>query len=239
MLDELAIQPRARAPLGQDSPVIEAVHRASNEPARTVGVNWTLIESSQSIYGLEGIGGADPLEVAAYKQLVDAASMWRSMWLTVVWNKDAVRLSPFLDLLNVGFLVGRSDTALPPGVIEIPLSRPDRLKVGRRPSAWPRAFFVDGVMTYETVPDLLNQVTAVGRPFAAVQAGDDGGDRCHTRDGHTIWRRHPGNAVQTHHQHHEFCDPRTRSRGCRAHRNISARRLSRDVKWQLQCPTSG
>ena len=29
-------------------------------------------------------------------------------------------------------------------------------------------------MTYETAPDLLNQVTAVGRPFAAVQSSDEG-----------------------------------------------------------------
>jgi hypothetical protein len=172
VVDELLIQPRTRAPLEQHSPVLETVHRSSTEPARTVGVNWTLIESSHSIYGLEGIGGADPLEVDSYKRLVDAASMWRSMWVTVVWNKDAVRLSPFLDLLNVGFAVGRSDTALPPGVVEIPMSRPDRLKVGRRPSAWPRAFFVDGVTTYDTVPDLLNKVSDVGRPFAAVQTTD-------------------------------------------------------------------
>jgi hypothetical protein len=46
------------------------------------------------------------------------------------------------------------------------------LKVGRRPSAWPRAFFVDGVTTYDTVPDLLNKVSDVGRPFAAVQTTD-------------------------------------------------------------------
>jgi hypothetical protein len=171
-VDELVIQPRQRPSFGQSSPALETVHRWSAEPSRTIGVNWDLIESSHAIYGLEGIGGADPLEVASYKQLVDATAMWRSMWVTVVWNRDVQRVTPLLDLLNVGFFLGRSDAALPEGVLEIPTSGPDRLKVGRRPTAWPRAFFVDGVNTYVDATDLLNQVTGAGRPFAAVQAGD-------------------------------------------------------------------
>jgi hypothetical protein len=171
-LDELVIQPRQRPSYGQSSPVLEAIHRDSAGPSRTIGVDWTLIESSHAIYGLEGIGGADPLEVSSYKLLVDATAMWRSMWVTVVWNRDVQRVTPLLDLLNVGYFVGRSDLALPEGAIEIPTLRPDRLKTGRRPSAWPRAFFVDGVRTYGDPTDLLNQVTSAGRPFAAVQAGD-------------------------------------------------------------------
>jgi hypothetical protein len=171
-LDELVIQPRQRPSYGQSSPVVDAIHRASADPSRAIGVNWTLIESSHAIYGLEGIGGADPLEVSSYKQLVDATAMWRSMWVTVVWNRDVQRVTPLLDVFNVGYFVGRSDVALPEGVIEIPTPRPDRLKPGRRPTAWPRAFFVDGVTTYDDPTDLLNQVTSAGRPFAAVQAGD-------------------------------------------------------------------
>jgi hypothetical protein len=139
---------------------------------RAAGINWTLVEGSHPFYGLEGIGGADPMEVPVYRSLVDATGIWRSLWLTIVRNGDVGRLSPLLDMLNVGFLVGRYDIPLPDQVVEIPVGGPDRLRVGRRPSAWPRAFFVDGVTTYTDVADLLNQVAAAGNPFAAVQVGD-------------------------------------------------------------------
>jgi hypothetical protein len=172
-VDELVIQPRPRAAFAGNSPLVDTVHGALDEPVRIAGVNWTFMEGIQSVYGLEGVGGADPLEVTSYKRLVDAAAMWRSMWVTVVWQADALRLTPFLDLLNVGFLVGRSDADLPAGVIEIPLSSEDRLKLGRRPTAWPRAFFVDGVGTYLDPKELLNEVAAAKRPFAAIQAGDN------------------------------------------------------------------
>jgi hypothetical protein len=172
-VDELLMQPRFRAALSQDSPAVEAVRRMTTvEPMRAAGINWTLVEGSHPFYGLEGIGGADPMEVPVYRSLVDATGIWRSLWLTIVRNGDVGRLSPLLDMLNVGFLVGRYDIPLPDQVVEIPVGGPDRLRVGRRPSAWPRAFFVDGVTTYTDVADLLNQVAAAGNPFAAVQVGD-------------------------------------------------------------------
>jgi hypothetical protein len=171
-LDKLLIQPRERATLDENSPAVDAMHHASTEPVRTTGLDSTLFPGTQALYELEGIGGADPLEVPAYRELVDAAGITRAgVWLTLISGPDLLRLAPLLDMLNVRFLLARSGSESQ-GFVDVPVPRGDRLRVGRRATAWPRAFFVDEVSTYVDAPDLLRKVAAVGRPFAAVQAGD-------------------------------------------------------------------
>ena len=160
VLDDLLLQPRLRSELAKSSPAVDAIHRASTEPSRTVGVDWTLFAGSQAFYDLEGIGGADPLEVPTYRELVDAGGILRvTTWATMVRTPDVSRLGPLLDMLNVDFLIE-------------PVSSPDRARVERRATAWPRAFFVDGVTTYVDAPDLMRKVEANGKPLAAVQSSD-------------------------------------------------------------------
>jgi hypothetical protein len=173
VLDHLLIQPRPRVRISQDSPVLDAIHRASTVPERTVGLEWTLFSGSQALYELEGIGGADPLEVPEYRELVDAAEIRRNwVWFTMVPASDLPKLAPLLDVLNVGVLLTRADQ-VPSGLVEIPVLGPDRLRAWRRVTAWPRAFFVDGASTYTDAQDLLRMVVAIRRPLAAVQASDD------------------------------------------------------------------
>jgi hypothetical protein len=74
-------------------------------------------------------------------------------------------------MLNVGFLFARTDAA-PPGFADVPVSGPDRLRVGSRTTAWPRAFFVDGVSTYDEARGLLQDVASHAGPMAAVQSTD-------------------------------------------------------------------
>ncbi len=172
VLDDLLLQPRLRAELDKNSPAVEAIHRAAAEPSRTVGLDWTLFAGSQAFYELEGIGGADPLELATYRELVDAAGIWRGMvWITMVRAADVPRLGPLLDLLNVSFFIVPSGSPLS-GLVDVPLVGTDRVRVQRRTTAWPRAFFVDGVTTYVDAEDLLRKVTAHGGPLAAVQSSD-------------------------------------------------------------------
>ncbi len=85
VLDDLLLQPRLRAALDRNAPVVDAPHHASTEPFRAVGLDWTLFAGSQALYEVEGVGGADPLEVQAYRELVDAGGIWRWMvWITMV-----------------------------------------------------------------------------------------------------------------------------------------------------------
>jgi hypothetical protein len=172
-VDQLLIQPRPRTALTGTSPAVDAVHRSASAPARAVGLDMTLFSGSQALYDLEGIGGADPLDVARYRELIDASGIFRSMvWFTTVTPADIGRLAPLLDLLNVAFVLHPGTVALS-SVNDVPMAAPDRLKVARRSSAWPRAFFVSGLSTYTDARDLLEKVSAARQPFAAVQLGDN------------------------------------------------------------------
>ena len=172
LLEPLLIQPRPRTAVDGAPPAALAVRAASSEPQRVVGVDWWLFSGSQGLYGLEGIGGPDALETAAYEELVNAGGITRYWsWLTTVPAANLDRLAPLLDLLNVGFLVAGAEDA-PPGFVDLPIVPPDRARVGRRESAWPRAFFVDGVSTYGDVQEFLGQAASARRPIAAVQASD-------------------------------------------------------------------
>jgi hypothetical protein len=170
-LDQLLIQPRRRTALDNVSPAVDAIHRASSKPARAVGVIYTLFSGTQALYDLESIGGADPLELHAYRDLQDTAGTFRQFyWLTLVPATDFERLSSYLDMINVEFVLGRSNPLR--GLIELPSRQGDRLKAFHRNTAWPRAFFVDGVSTYTDTAELLQQVKDRGQAFAAVQHND-------------------------------------------------------------------
>jgi hypothetical protein len=141
------------------------------EPARAVGLDSTLFSGSQALYDLESLGGADPLDVRTYRELIDASGIFRSMvWFTMVTPPDLARLAPLLDMLNVRFVFARPDR-VPAGSIELPVAEQDRLKIVERQTAWPRAFFVDSLTVYADPKGLLEQVAAAGRPLAAVQTG--------------------------------------------------------------------
>ena len=171
-LDRILMQPRPRPALDENSPAVDSVHRFSAAPARAVGIDHVLFPGSQALYELEGLGGADPLEVPAYRELVDAAGITRDWyWLTLVTAPNLERLTPLLDMLNVGFLLARPD-ALPPGLHPIAMQGGDLVRAVERTTEWPRAFFVDGVTTFADAADLLRKVKEHGEPFAAVRPDD-------------------------------------------------------------------
>jgi hypothetical protein len=168
-LDALLIQPRHRVHLSLDSPAVQAVHQVAASPSRSVGLEQILMPGSQALYQLEGIGGADALEVPAYRQLLDAAGIRRSSWITWLMPSDVERLSPLLDMLNVGFLFVRSETGLP-GLADVPVGGEDRLRVVRRTTTWPRAFFVDRLTTYSGPAHLVQKAERWRSPFAAIES---------------------------------------------------------------------
>jgi len=127
---------------------------------------------SQALYDVEGLGGPDALALAKYDELIDASGIWHQGWLTRVGVHDVERLTTLLDMLNTGFLL----TAPVPGLIPVSFSdvsfaARDSLKLGKRRSAWPRAFFTDGATTYADPADLL-RTAAIHGPVAAIRAGD-------------------------------------------------------------------
>ncbi|MBA3884383.1 MAG: hypothetical protein H0X67_01480 [Acidobacteria bacterium] len=169
-IDHLLVQPRPRAPLDQRSPAIDAA--ASLEPARVAGLGWTLFPGTSGLYGLEGYAGADALRLPRYEALLDSAGVWRGWtWVTrITGTDDAVRLAPVLDLLGVSLLLNGGEPT--PGTERGALPGSDRVRLERRPTAWPRAFFVDRVATYAGPSELLELVRRSSGPIAAVEADD-------------------------------------------------------------------
>ena len=172
-LDRILLQPRPRPALDENSPPVDSVHRISTAPARAVGIDHVLFPGSQALYELEGLGGADPLKVPAYRELVNAAGITRDWyWLTLVTAPNLERLTPLLDMLNVGFLLARPE-ALPLRFDAVEMQGGDTVRAVERTTEWPRAFFVDGVTTFADAADLLRKVERLGKPLAAIQTTDN------------------------------------------------------------------
>ena len=170
-LDKLLEQPGPRVNLATNSPAIRDAPLDPN-PTRVVGLGTLLFEGTQALYGLEGIGGPDPLEMGPYQELVDGTGIPRdSIWLTFVTPERLDRMGPLLDLLNVGLVI-TPQNQLAAGLVKVGDDADPWIDVTRRPSAWPRAFFVDGIRKYTTPADLLNKVREEGSPFAGIQADD-------------------------------------------------------------------
>jgi hypothetical protein len=170
-LDRWLEQPGPRVNLATNSPAIRDAPLGPN-PTRVVGLGGLLYSGSQALYGLEGIGGPDALEIAPYEELVDGTGVPRDLiWVTLVTPERLDRMDPLLDLLNVGFVVTPQDQ-LPAGLVKVGDDADPWIDIAGRPGAWPRAFFVDGIRKYTTPADLLNQVREQGSPFAGIQSDD-------------------------------------------------------------------
>lgn len=185
-VDEIAIQPRARARLKAASPAVQAIHHDMRAPARTIGVGDVLFSGTQGLWDLEGIAGPDALELPQYEALINAAGVHRYWtWNILIGASDLPHASPLLDLLNVGYIVVPHRTpsqGLPPGADNLPVLQAtgeDRILAARRPSAWPRAFFVDRVEQYTDVKQFVAQLNQSNGPFVAVEVERDeaGGTR--------------------------------------------------------------
>ncbi len=160
VIDHLLPQPGARANLVVNSPAVEQAIRTQSAPTRAVGLGFLMFQGTQALYGLEGIGGPDAVQVKAYEDLLDAGGIDHAGWgwLTVVTPETLDRLSPLLDLLNVGMVVTSKGQSAP-GLVRSENNLDPRIDIALRPSAWPRAFFVDGVRTYGTPAELIQART--------------------------------------------------------------------------------
>jgi hypothetical protein len=173
-LDAVLLQPRKRVDLDTDPPAVTAVRsRAGNEPFRVVSLFNAFFQGVQTLYRLEGITGPDALQLREINELSDAAGIYRSQWVwyTAYNAETVVRANGFLDMLGVRFVFGRT-YAFPSDAARLPLPQPDPLQVIERPTAWPRAFFVDGIRRHTSLSELVAELNSSSKPFASIDAAD-------------------------------------------------------------------
>jgi len=181
-LDDVAVQPRGRTRLATPSPAVNAIRADAKGPTRVVGLHEVLFPGSQSLYGLESLGGPDALELPRYEELINKYGVTRFWdWGVSIDGTDLNRLARLLDLLNVGYVLaghGAEDQGLPPGaerLTPLHMDAADLVLAARRPSAWPRAFFTDRVGHHNGVADFVTQLRGSDGPFASVDVSDDVG----------------------------------------------------------------
>lgn len=176
-IDDQIIQPRSRADFRVPSPAMEAIHQDNRSPSRTLGLGELLFPGTQALYGVEGIGGPDALELPKYEELINASGVFRYWtWNQLFTAQDLARLGPLLNLLNVRYLVTAQNATVErvsdgEGLTRLP-QEPDRILAVRRSGEWPRAFFVDRVESYAAVGEFVRQMNESNRPLASIDRGD-------------------------------------------------------------------
>jgi hypothetical protein len=173
LLDTVLTQPRNRADLDAESPATEAAKAINREPFRVLGVGMTLFPGTQGLWELEGVIGADALELPYLRELGVSAGMFNDPWgwLSIFSVDDMQRQSALLDMFGVRVVFARPETTIPFGLV-VPVNPKDALQIVVRPGAWPRAFFTAAVGRYDTPAELLAQLNANPAPFAATQSND-------------------------------------------------------------------
>jgi len=179
-LDDVAVQPRGRTRLATPSPAVNAIRADAKGPTRVVGLHEVLFPGSQSLYGLESLGGPDALELPRYEELINKYGVTRFWdWGVSIDGTDLNRLARLLDLLNVGYVLaahGAEGQGLPPGaesLTPLHMDGTDLVVAARRSNAWPRAFFVDRVAHHRGVNEFVTRLRESNGPFASVDVSDE------------------------------------------------------------------
>ena len=169
-IDRGLIQPRGRPAYGVDSAALAAMRRDQAGPARTAGFGNLLLPGSQALYRLEGLGGPDALQLAPVEELINAAGMPRVWWWRPVISPSSLDgLSPLLDLFGVRYLI-TARNEVPDGLQVLPTDAPDQVRAVRRPTAWPRAFFVREAASYRSLAEFMDRLHRAPGPFAMLDA---------------------------------------------------------------------
>jgi hypothetical protein len=173
-IDALLIQPRTRADLDTLSPALASLRaNAGSDPYRVAPLGTVLFPGTQALWYLEGIGGPDALRLPAIESMSDAAGVERMTWgwWTVLQPATLPGASQYLDMLNVRYLVARTDM-VPDLAQVLPMKGPDLVRVVARPSPWPRAFFTGGVSRHRGPRGVAEKLRSSNGPFSSVDEQD-------------------------------------------------------------------
>jgi hypothetical protein len=172
-VDLYLANPHPRPDFSARSPAIELLPSPGGSPYRAVGIDGILFSGYQASLGIESINGPDPLVNNRIRELISGLGfeqMYGWGWLTMVHPDDLKRISKGLDVLNVRYVLFPETAKVSP---DMPVLGRHDLLVVERPTAWPRAYFDDQVLTYRNQADLQGLFAASQTPIAAVQSEDE------------------------------------------------------------------
>jgi hypothetical protein len=158
-LDAVLMQPRERATLTAVPPVLMRARDESIGPARIAGVNGVLQGGVPTYLGMEGVTGADALFSPYTRRLGQEFELYFPLQFRTS-NPHDERHAPLLDLWGVRWLARPAE------------ARPDRIELTERPTAWPRAFFVDRVERHADRDAFVRRLRSDSRPFASIRDRD-------------------------------------------------------------------
>lgn len=169
--DAYVMNPQERVNLVADSSAaLQLVKGRTPEPSRSVGLDWAFFPGYGGAVGVEQIDGPDPILNKHYRSLMDTSGVkllfgsWR-----VGVAEEQLNLEPVLfNMLNVRYYLGY----VPPSVEFVSSLKKIAsldMDVYESEHVWPRAFFTDGLVSYEHEGEFIELLQkGDGKPFAAV-----------------------------------------------------------------------
>jgi hypothetical protein len=160
--------PGSRVVLNAPSHAIEKIKADKAGPFRVVGVEYNLFNDYSAVYELEDIRSCAPLSNGEYINLI---RNFPGMELGEGWEIKVVNLvqaQPLLNLLNVKYVLTPHNVSLQEGLGFRVTDRSD-FGVLENLQVWPRAFFVNQVVSIASNEDFIKHLLENGRqPFVAL-----------------------------------------------------------------------
>ncbi len=169
--DSYVMNPHQRVALVADSSAaVNFMKSHRPEPFRAVGLRYNFAPGYGGAIDIEQIDSADPLLNRYYKGLIDSSGIklpFASANAGLLDEHIASDL-PLLDMLNVRYILSEtnSKTHLAPSIKKV---KALDLDVYESNSSWPRAFFIDRVISYGQESEFVGLLKeGDGKPFAAL-----------------------------------------------------------------------
>jgi hypothetical protein len=145
----------------------------TRQPFRALGFGNNLFPGYTSVLGIEGPHGADAVVNPYFRELLKALPVELvEGWRLIVQPELIAKLHRVYDLLNVKYYLA-SPIGVPKDYPGLRFVGDFDLDVYTSDSVWPRAFFTDTLVVYDTAKELVDLLhTGDGQPFAAMRKTD-------------------------------------------------------------------
>jgi len=150
--------------------ITKLLPRINQNPQRVLGLGDVLFPGFNAVYGLEHINSPQAMFNKRYHALTEALKMpftnWG--WRMLFDDNQLVVHKNTLDLLNVGVILSSTKLDNAPDMQYI--ADDGMLYAYSRHDVWPRAFYVNHILSYHSLDEFVQQVKEVSiRPFVAIE----------------------------------------------------------------------